>query len=96
MINIYLVERTDDVDYDQYDSFICVADSEETARWTTPDPEYHLWIDKKWHFNYSTGPKEEDTKYSGWTKDPTTLKITELGVPKDPTQRVILGSFNAG
>lgn len=30
-MNIYLVQRTDDVDYDEYAGFICVAESEEAA-----------------------------------------------------------------
>ena len=31
MKRIYLVERTDDVDYDEYTGFVCVADDEEEA-----------------------------------------------------------------
>lgn len=30
-MNIYLVQRTDGVDYDEYAGFICVAESEESA-----------------------------------------------------------------
>lgn len=30
-MNIYLVSRTDDVDYDEYDSFVVVAENEDDA-----------------------------------------------------------------
>lgn len=47
MLSIYLVSRRDAVDYDEYDSFVCVAETAHEAlqlqpgrtqdTWTTPD-----------------------------------------------------------
>lgn len=36
-MNIYLVSRTDDWGYDDWDSFVVAASDEETARNTRPD-----------------------------------------------------------
>lgn len=36
MMNIYKVERTDSVDYDEYDSFVIIAETESVARYTHP------------------------------------------------------------
>lgn len=37
MMNIYKVERTDNVDYDEYDSFVVVAENDQIARNTHPE-----------------------------------------------------------
>lgn len=95
-MNTYLVERTDNWSYDEYDSFVCVAHDEEQARWMVPDPEYHMWkdIDGKPTYCYSYREQEPvNSKYTGWTKNPNTLKITEI-IQDDP--KVVLASFNAG
>ena len=44
MKSIYLVTRTDDVGYDEYDSFVCYASTKEEALNMEPTggpPEYH-------------------------------------------------------
>lgn len=45
-MNIYLVERTDSVGYDEYDSFVVVAETEEEALNTTPSDYVTLdsWV----------------------------------------------------
>jgi hypothetical protein len=47
-MNIYLVERTDENGYDEFDSFVCIEETLEKARQTTPndkgfDYHYNCW-----------------------------------------------------
>lgn len=80
---IYLVTRpdADDVDYDEYDSFVCVAADEQAARSMHPDGSndwsyYRSWIRKA---------------------DIAELIVTCLGTAHaDQQQAIILASFNAG
>jgi hypothetical protein len=84
-MNIYLVERTDSVNYDEYDSFVCYAENEQKAIETFPknnksfsdyDEFYNCWI--------------EISKID-------TLKVTLVGAHNGiKTPSVILSSFNAG
>ena len=98
---IYLLERTDRVGYDEYDSCVVVADSEEQARFINPC-EYYVWSDEQqqYGFVYSDG-KVEYTKYTnnggGWT-NPSTLKVTYIGEADSQLNAgdVICSSFNAG
>lgn len=39
-MNIYLIERTDIVGYDEYDSLVCTAETEQDAR--------EMWYDLQW------------------------------------------------
>lgn len=91
-MKLYLVERTDKIGYDDYDSFVCWANSEEEARWMVPDPEYHMWKDGV--FSHSYREQAPAPNYS-WTKDPKTLKVWELSRPPEKPE-VVLASFNAG
>jgi len=94
-MQLYLVERTDSIGYDDYDSFVCWANSEEEARWMVPDPEYHMWKDGIYCYSYRE-QAPADLKYSNWVKDPTKdLKVWELSrAPEKP--EIVLTSFNAG
>jgi len=83
MKKLYLVERTDDVDYDEFDSFIVCARSKQEARQTTP------------HFTYMG----QYTWGEQWIKreDINALNITYIGIANKRTKYgVILASFNAG
>lgn len=93
-MQLYLVQRTDKSSYDDYDSFVCWANSEEEARYTAPDPELHMWKDGVYRYSYrEQEPVNPD--FSSWVKDPKTLKVWELSRPPEkPT--VILASFNPG
>jgi hypothetical protein len=98
-MQLYLVERNKDTtkwDYDQYDSFVVWANSEEEARYTSPcGNEYHTWHDGSWYFKYSDGTESIEKEYHGWPDDPKTLKVWELSRPPEkPT--VVLASYNAG
>lgn len=91
-MNLYLVSRTDDIGgYDEYDAFVCAAESEEQALSLHPDggtieefftadgTHYIRNCDFEWHFG-----ERAVAKYIGKADE----KYTE------PT--VILASFNAG
>lgn len=91
-MKVFKVERTDTVGYDDYDSFVCWANSEEEARWMAPDPEFHMWKDGVYCYSYRE--QEPVGKYTNWTKDPKTLEVFELSPPEVPT--IVLASFNAG
>jgi len=83
---IYLVERTDGVDYDEYDAIVVVCASAKTAR------EIHPHTDNG---------KMCEPKYScSWTRDTKSLKVTCIGVASKHTapfqNGIVLGSFNAG
>lgn len=94
-MKLFKVERTDLYSYDDYDSFVCITPTEEAARWMAPDPEYHMWKDGVWCYSYGEqGPASTD--FTGWVRDPNTLKVTELGVANSDESEVILASFNAG
>lgn len=77
-MNLYLVERTDRVDYDEYVSFICATINEERAKRIWPgtlgitDPHIHVWSDELKCWEESNNPNkcaypvygdEERTKY---------------------------------
>lgn len=97
-MNIYKVERTDQWGYDDYDSFVCYAHNEEEARWMAPDPEYHMWKDGVYCYSYRE-QEPVNSKYTSWTLDPKTLKVTLCGftdMPEGSKPDVILASYNAG
>lgn len=80
-MKIYLVSRNDRIDYDQYDSFVCVAEDENAARNMSPDScewneNWNVWIARD-----RVG--ELTVKYVG-----------EAEFGEDPY--VVCASFNAG
>ena len=92
-MNIYLVERTDKIDYDQYTGFVCVAESENQAR--LMNPTYDGEFDNNLYYNF-------DCSYiTDWVQDPNSLKVTKIG-KADYTlsifnqAKIILYSYNAG
>lgn len=91
-MNIYLVERTDEIGYDETDSYVCYAETEEEARiMFYPDPKDEL-----------------DTIFSSWIgiEEKDTLEVTLLGINVNNTldntntsvisAGIILSSFNTG
>lgn len=81
MLNIYTVNRTDGIDYDEYDAFVCIAKNKKNARNMFPykegkfDDDFSAWINKK---------------------DVNTLIVNKIGVSDKKRESVILASFNAG
>lgn len=101
-MKIYKVERTDKWSYDDYDSFVCFANSEDEARHLHPVPDIYEWRDHPnlkehgWYFKYFDG-KYDFCKHKGSWTNPENLKVFELNRdPKDGKPTVILASFNAG
>jgi len=94
-MKFYKVERTDNWSYDDYDSFVCVASSEDEARRLSAD-EYYTYIDGKVYFKYSDGTmRESSDSGGGWTSFENT-KATEINPASYANAEVILASFNAG
>jgi hypothetical protein len=84
-MNIYLVDRNSSCGYDEWDSFVCVAESEDAARHTHPDS-----------CNRAVAWDGIEFKYGGWV-NASQVKVTLLG-QADPTipAGVVCSSFNAG
>lgn len=86
-MNLYLIERTDDWDYDEYDSVVVVAgDSEEALDMVTgrmnDDPN-------SYYYNRSSFP--------GFEMDGSNLVVRYIGdAVRDLESGVIIQSFNEG
>jgi hypothetical protein len=104
IVKIFKVSRPegDKVGYDEYDSFVCVAPDEETARRLHPR-HYHVWVETTggWHWkDGETGVVEQNMdKYHSWTCDIDALVVEEIG--SSPQKffdgvKVILASYHAG
>ena len=89
-MKIYKVERTDKWNYDEYDSFVCVANSEEEARYMYPS-ELCRWENKWVYYN----APHESCNYC-WTDAPKTLRVYEIKPEDFLSPKVICESFNAG
>ena len=85
-LRLYLVERTDSIGWDEYISFVCVADSEESARQINPSDSSSKWTGERW-----------TSDSYGWP-NPSTLKVTEIGSPSKNLNNgdIVISSFNAG
>lgn len=96
-MKIYLVERTDGIDYDEYDSFVCYAETSEQAKNMAPDPEFHMWKDGVACYSY----REQNPVAVGWpwAKSLDNVLVREIGeslTQEAKAGEVILASFNAG
>lgn len=89
-MNIYLVERTDKVGYDGYDSFVVVSESEEKAKSYKPINIPMEMLDKH---NFSNNDWDND-----WTNNPNSLVVTLIGEANTSLKEGtgILSSFNPG
>ena len=81
-MKLYLISRTDDWGYDEFDSFVVAAESEENA--------FKLYPAMK-------DSADDGFKYSnyGWTFREN-LKIECIGESYSKEEKVIISSFNAG
>ncbi len=88
-MNIYLVERKDCTDYDQYDSFVIIAENAEIAKNTNPEGKLYNINENK--DNYY------DRWERTWCRNPNETKITLLGIAdKNIKSGIIHKSFRAG
>ena len=96
-MNIYKVTRTDNVDCDNFDSFVCYAESEDAARVMNPDRDTAVVKDGKWVVDLF-GKMIVRIRWA-WIKasELHTLKVELLGVSDTETEpKFILASFKAG
>ena len=95
-MKIYLVEQ-DAVDgYDTYDSFVCVAENEESASKINPSG-FYTWSDEheSWMLGYAYKDAEPDD--CGTWSLPEQVTVTLLGsASQGVEQGVVCASFNAG
>jgi hypothetical protein len=93
-MHIYKVTRTDEVGYDEYRGFVCVAQSQDQARLIHPNDEVYqvtwcaarkIWIDKL-----------GGTDTAAWTADLDSLEVEYVGDTTVPTAYVVMHSFRAG
>lgn len=85
-MNVYLLEQEENEDYDTYDSFVCIAATEDDAIDTCPSGEGRS---RKW-----TKPGR---RYSTWAVRRESVKCTLIGVAVDGAKPgVVCASFNAG
>lgn len=95
-MKLFFVKRTDSIDYDEYDSFVCAAESEEAARLIHPSRmvEYiwngKFWVDKNYQEDEFFVPDNR-----GWAS-PHSLVVTEIGEANAGVTGIICASFNAG
>lgn len=89
-MNLYLVSRPYTIGYDEYDAFVCAAESEEQARSMLPFNEEIV----------RGAPKENIRILTvlEWTNDLNKIKVEYIGkaYEKYTEPTVILASFNAG
>jgi hypothetical protein len=100
-MNIYKVERTDSVDWDEFSGMVVVAASEDAARLLHPglcnksDSGEVLDCMKESLEEFEWGAK----RYHGsWVllKDVHTLRVTLVGTAHTASAAVILADYNAG
>ena len=111
-MNLYKVSRKDGIDYDQYDSFVCVAETEEQAKLMFPNPDAMTWSDSLFHLQVMNRNKgtlgvfdennyqvvDADWILHSWTDNINNLEVELVGLAdaKYTMPQVIVASFNAG
>lgn len=82
-MNIYKIARNDTWDYDDYDSAVVVAATEDDAR--------------NIHPNGSGNIHDRSFGHRSWVSDPLQVAVTLIGVAVDGIEPgVVVASFNAG
>lgn len=88
--SLYLVERTNKIIWDQYDSFVVCAESEDEARRVHPSGRMFFEDDMS----------EQSKRYfkSDWTDKIETLEVICVGLASVSLEnrQVICASYNAG
>jgi hypothetical protein len=87
-MRLYHVERTDEIDYDEFSDFVCVAENDEEARNIHPREDKKVWGEDYDYWNNGSWINKEDIN---------SLKVKEIGLAKpELTRSVICASFHAG
>ena len=83
-MKLYLLEQTDNNDWDTYDSCLVCAENEVDARTITPNGEVFK-------------ENEAWNSWDSWAKSAASITCEEIGEANDKQERgVIIASFNAG
>ena len=97
--------ESDSIQWDEFDSFVCVAATAGEARRLHPRGEEGIVLvesDSKWHWVFPNGDVDDEAwEHHSWTEDIESLDVVWLGEAADGALRivsggVILASFNAG
>jgi hypothetical protein len=97
-MNIYKVEQYINNDYDTYDSFVVIAETEQEARETPPSPFTTHHHDGEWYGSFDGGGEywrdgQDWVEFDQIDK----LIVTMIGIAaEDQHKGVVVASFNAG
>lgn len=94
MTKLWLVKRTDRIWYDEYDSIVVAADTEEEALYTHPYKELKANIVEGNFFNWVWASSGDAYYDSSW--NPKNLTVEYIGTTDRDIKGVVLASFNAG
>lgn len=80
-MNLYLLERTDAIDWDNYDSFVVASESEDNIRNLTPNGK----------------PLDPNDIWNSWANSIEDVKVTLIGTTTVYKEGdIVISSFNAG
>jgi hypothetical protein len=100
-MNVYLLKQFINTGYDTYDACVVAAESEEEARYISPndviyyDKEEYAWF---YDSSFIDGRLKRES-FGEWVDADQIdkIEVTFLGIAKEGTKKgLILGSFNAG
>lgn len=100
-LNLYLVERTDRIYYDEYKGFVIACETEQEALNSHPlqldDPELYdsLQYELEWWDAEHDGSYEEYNQKRNWTTK-NNLKVTKIGSADFGIKGLVLASYRAG
>ena len=92
-MKLFYISRTDATSYDEYDSAVVAAETEQDAQKTHPAGEY------EWNEETERWVRKSDRRSSDWGEwlDPKKVEVEYIGEAKKGTKAgVICASFNAG
>jgi len=95
-MKLWLVKRTGRIGYDEYDSMVVAAETEEEARKNHPSnylTDMGVFYENGWKWTF--GGIVVDYSSDSWA-DPNELTVEYLGVADRETEGVIISSFNPG
>jgi hypothetical protein len=92
-LKLFLVSRTDKISYDEYDSMVVAAASDDDARRMTPSPLYDRYKTETGVFLH----EDDNGRLNAWPMRLSTLSVRYIGVAEPGLKPgVIIASFNAG
>lgn len=94
-MNLYYVCQEVNNEYDTYNSFVAVCETEDDARHTHPS-EHYKWMGSGWGFIYFDGRVSNEGRTTHDWCDPDDVKVDLIGTSYVGIRGVICASFNAG